>query len=115
MNPFKEDLRYLSEGGQETELMYGHGFDLPQFALFPMLDNPAATATLKEMYEDVLRVAEARGTGVLLGGLDYRASPFWAGLLDYNEQALSDYQQRAIEFLRSSVRGIKASSARVSV
>ena len=28
--PFLSSLRYLSEGGQETELMYGHGFDLPQ-------------------------------------------------------------------------------------
>lgn len=100
MGPFKNDLRYLTEGGQETELMYGHGFDLPHFALFPVLDDPAASAKLREMYDEVLRVAENRQFGVLLGGLDYRASPDWAGLLGYDDEALSQYQQRAIQFLR---------------
>jgi S-methylmethionine-dependent homocysteine/selenocysteine methylase len=100
MNPFKEGLRYLSEGGQETELMYGHGFDLPQFALFPLLDDPAAVATLKGMYEQLLGVAARRGMAVLLGGLDYRASPDWADLLGYDKPSLREHQERAIDFLR---------------
>ena len=35
-------LRYLTEGGQETEIMYKFGFELPEFALFPLLDDPRA-------------------------------------------------------------------------
>jgi len=92
-------LRYLAEGGQETELMYGHGFDLPHFALFPLLDNPAAIARLTSMYRAVLDVAVKHQMGVLLGGLDYRASPDWAGLLDLDAASLADYQQRCITFL----------------
>jgi S-methylmethionine-dependent homocysteine/selenocysteine methylase len=80
--------------------MYGHGFDLPQFALFPLLDDPAAVARLRSMYEAVLDVAERHGMGVLLGGLDYRASPDWAGLLGYDRTALVEYQHRSIDFLR---------------
>ena len=26
---------YLTEGGQETEIMYKFGHDLPEFAMFP--------------------------------------------------------------------------------
>jgi homocysteine S-methyltransferase len=98
--PFKPGLRYLAEGGQETELMYGYGFNLPEFALFPLLDNSAAVERLTAMYEAVLEVAVRHKLGVLLGGLDYRASPDWAELLGYEAATLNEYQQRAIKFLR---------------
>ena len=32
-------VNYLTEGGQETELMYGHGFELPEFAMF-LVETP---------------------------------------------------------------------------
>ena len=32
---------YLAEGGQETEIMYKFGHDLPEFAMFPLLERPA--------------------------------------------------------------------------
>ena len=28
-------LNYLTEGGQETEILYKYGFELPHFAMFP--------------------------------------------------------------------------------
>ena len=48
---------YLTEGGQETEVMYRHGFDLPEFAMFPLLDNPAALDVMRGMYRSYLDVA----------------------------------------------------------
>ncbi|MEO7634289.1 MAG: homocysteine S-methyltransferase family protein [Sphingomicrobium sp.] len=98
--PFRPDIRYLAEGGQETELMYGHGFDLPQFALFPLLDNSAAVERLTSMYRAVLDVAVAHDMGAMLGGLDYRASPDWAGLLGIDAAGLDQFQKRSIEFLQ---------------
>ena len=98
--PFLPRLHYLTEGGQETELMYGYGFDLPEFALFPLLDNPDALARLTAMYQAVLDVAVRHDMGALLGGLDYRASPDWAGKLGIDAAALTDYQCRSIAFLR---------------
>ena len=97
---FRPGLRYLTEGGQETELMYGYGFDLPQFALFPLLDDPAAVTRLTSMYQAVLEVAVRHEMGVVLGGLDYRASPDWAGLLGLDAAALAKYQRRSVDFLR---------------
>ncbi|HEY8592653.1 MAG TPA: homocysteine S-methyltransferase family protein [Sphingomicrobium sp.] len=99
-SPFLSGLRYLAEGGQETELMYGHGFELPKFALFPLLDDAAAVVQLKAMYEAVLQVAVRHRMSVMLGGLDYRASPDWAGLLGIDAVRLADYQHRSVAFLR---------------
>src|ERR1700716_1790729 len=68
-------LNYLTEGGQETEIMYKYGFDLPHFAMFPLLDNPRAVAELRGMYGRYLDTAARHAFGVVIGGLDYPASP----------------------------------------
>jgi S-methylmethionine-dependent homocysteine/selenocysteine methylase len=93
-------VNYLAEGGQETEIMYKYGFELPEFAMFPLLDQPRAVAELRGMYERYLDTAARHGFSVLMGGLDYRASPDWAGKLGYSKDSLAEMQIRAIEFLR---------------
>jgi homocysteine S-methyltransferase len=93
-------LNYLTEGGQETEIMYKYGFDLPHFAMLPLLDNPQAMAELRGMYGRYLDTAARHGFGAIVGGLDYRASPDWASLLGYSPECLAEMQLRAIDFLR---------------
>src|SRR6476469_3133157 len=93
-------VNYLTEGGQETEILYKYGFDLPHFAMFPLLDNPRAAAELRGMYGRYLDTAARHGFGVVVGGLDYRASPDWGSLLGYSRESLAEMQLRAIDFLR---------------
>src|SRR5215207_5210671 len=97
-------VNYLTEGGQETEIMYKYGFDLPHFAMFPLLDDRRAVAELRGMYGRYLDTAARHGFGVVIGGLDYRASPDWASLLGYSSEALAEMQMRAIDFLRELAR-----------
>ncbi len=47
---------YIAEGGTETEVMYKYGFELPEFAMFPLLDDAKAVSTLRGMYRDYLDV-----------------------------------------------------------
>jgi S-methylmethionine-dependent homocysteine/selenocysteine methylase len=93
-------VNYLTEGGQETELMYKHEFELPEFAMFPLLDDAAAVAVLRRMYGAYLETAVRYGFGALVGGFDYRASPGWAARLGYSLDALAAMQLRSIDFLR---------------
>ncbi len=97
-------LNYLTEGGQETEIMYKYGFDLPQFAMFPLLDDPRAVTELRGMYGRYLDTAARHGFGVVMGGFDYRASPDWGSLLGYSREALAEMQSRSIDFLRDVAR-----------
>lgn len=93
-------LTFLTEGGPETEIHYRHGFDLPEFAMFPLLDDPDAVAVLRDMYGRYLDTAARHGFGVLLAGVDYRASPDWAARLGWSSEALARAQIRGIDFLR---------------
>jgi S-methylmethionine-dependent homocysteine/selenocysteine methylase len=95
---------YLTEGGQETELMYKHGHELPEFAMYPLLDDRRAMADLTEMYTRYLEVAATHQLVALMGGLDYRASPDWASKLGISADGLAELQLRSIEFLREVAR-----------
>ena len=90
---------YLTEGGTETEILYKWGFELPEFAMFPLLDNPEADAVIRNIYRRYFDVAEARDTGLLILGHDYRASPDWGEKLGYSPDALANMQRRTIRFL----------------
>ena len=96
----KEGRFYLSEGGVETEVLYKYGFELPQFAMFPLLDNPEAVSTIQGMYRSYLDVVAKYEMCALIGGLDYRASPDWGDLLGYSPEGLSEANHKSINFLR---------------
>ena len=98
--PQQEGRFYLSEGGTETELMYKYGFELPQFAMFPLLDNPDAASKMRGMFRRYLDVVAANGMSALMGGLDYRASPDWGELLGYSPEGLAEANLQSIAFLR---------------
>jgi homocysteine S-methyltransferase len=98
--PQKEGQFYLSEGGTETELMYKYGFELPHFAMFPLLNNPNAVLQMKEMFRSYLEVAAKHKICALMGGLDYRASPDWGKLLGYSPEGLAEANLQSIDFLR---------------
>lgn len=98
------DTIYLTEGGSETEIMYKYGFDLPEFAMFPLLDNSDAVDALKGMYRRYLDTVAETGCAALMGGLDYRASPDWGQLLGYSAEGLEEMQFRSIDFLREAAK-----------
>ena len=81
---------YLTEGGQETEMMYKFGHDLPDFAMFTLLEKPQAVADLRGMYSRYLETAAGHGFVALMGGLDYRASPDWGAKLGYSREGLAE-------------------------
>jgi S-methylmethionine-dependent homocysteine/selenocysteine methylase len=98
---------FLTEGGSETEIMYRHGFELPEFAMFPLLENPKAVSALRGIFAEQLDVAAEFGLSFMLSGLDYRASPDWGNKLGYSPRALADANIAAIDFLRNIASGYK--------
>lgn len=98
--PHENDRLYLCEGGVETEFMYKDGFELPEFAMFPLLDDPTAVEAMKGIWRRYLSVAADIGYCAIMNGLDYRASPDWGELLGYSPEGLATMQHRCIDFLR---------------
>ena len=102
--PRSDEILYLAEGGVETEVMYRHGHQLREFAMFELMDNPAAVSDMKGMYRRYLDVAARHDFAALLAGFDYRASPDWGEKLGYSSEGLREMQHKCIDFLRDVAR-----------
>lgn len=98
--PRKRGLQYLTEGGTETEIMFRHGHELREFAMFELVDRPAAVKDLRGMYRKLLDTIARHGFGAMLAGFDYRASPDWGEKLGYSREGLAEMQHACIDFLR---------------
>ncbi|WP_337660069.1 homocysteine S-methyltransferase family protein [Anderseniella sp. Alg231-50] len=105
ISPMGSGEIFLTEGGSETEIMYRHGFELPEFAMFPLLEDARAVSAMRGIFSQQLDVAAEYGLSFLLTGLDYRASPDWGKKLGYSASALAEANLASIEFLRDIAKG----------
>lgn len=90
---------FLTDGGMETWLVHSAGFDLPQFAAFPLLDDPRGVEALRAYFMPYIELARDNGVGLVLDTPTWRASSHWGGLLGYGATELADVNRRAVAFL----------------
>jgi homocysteine S-methyltransferase len=106
--PHSDGGLFITDGGMETTLIFRGGLELPEFASFVLLDDPAGTETLLRYYEPYLEIARRRGVAILLDAPTWRASRDWGERLGYSPEALGDVNRRAVallEGLRRSTGG----------
>lgn len=111
--PQQPGVRYLTEGGTETEIMYRYGYDFPEFAVFMLLDNPSAKQQLLRMFQDYLKVAEQHDFIPMMAGLDYRASSDWLRKLGFDDAQFSEVQRRCIDFLHEVAKPFEGSFSQI--
>jgi S-methylmethionine-dependent homocysteine/selenocysteine methylase len=112
---------FLTDGGVETDLIFNHGIDLPDFASFVMHDDDAERI-VREYFRGCLRVGEAYDRGLVLETLTWRANSDWGDRLGYDARRLRDLNRRAVDFLLglrereagSSIRGVRVNASRKS-
>lgn len=90
---------FLTDGGLETTLLFHEGRDLPCFAAFPLLDEPAGVETLKRYYRRHATIALKLRTGFVLESATWRASQDWGQRLGYSAQRLAEVNRKSIDLL----------------
>jgi S-methylmethionine-dependent homocysteine/selenocysteine methylase len=91
---------FLTDGGIETDLIFNHGVELPEFASFVLHDEPATEGVVREYFRDYLRIGATQGYGLVLETLTWRASRDWGQQLGYNDARLRAVNERAVEFMQ---------------
>ncbi|MGC4110014.1 MAG: homocysteine S-methyltransferase family protein [Nocardioides sp.] len=92
--------RWVTDGGLETDLLFHHGADLPEFAAYPLLRSDEGRALLRSYYEGYADVAAGARAGLRLEAPTWRANPDWGARLGDGPEALADVNRRAVELLR---------------
>ena len=91
--------RMVTDGGLETDLIFNHGLDLPEFAAFPLLDSESGRAVLRDYYASYADIAAHAEAPLLLETPTWRANPDHASLVGYDAQALDRVNQDSVDFL----------------
>ncbi len=97
--PHTEGPLTITDGGLETELIFEHGYELPQFASFPLLEDPRARAEIRRYFDRYATIARERGAGLVLESPTWRANRDWARLLGYDEERLDGVNRDAIALM----------------
>ncbi|WP_395659835.1 homocysteine S-methyltransferase family protein [Nocardioides sp.] len=92
---------YVSDGGLETDLVFHHGMELPEFASFPLLEHEHGRALLRGYYDGYAEVARRAGAALTLESPTWRANPDWGARLGYDAAGLDRANTAAIGFLRA--------------
>lgn len=97
--PQLEGGHYLTDGGLETDLIFHHGLDLPEFAAFDLLKDEEGTRALRSYFEPYLALAREHDLGFVLESPTWRANPDWARRIGYSSEQLADMNRRAIALM----------------
>ncbi len=91
----------LTDGGLETDLVFNHDVDLPNFASFDLLSTDWGREKLQTYYRSYLALARAHGCGFVLETPTWRASRDWGGKMGYDEQALAAVNVDAVTMMQA--------------
>ncbi|MEE8600856.1 homocysteine S-methyltransferase family protein [Euzebya tangerina] len=97
--PTSASRPFLTEGGLETDLIFNHGVDLPEFAAFPLVTTMAGRASLTAYFADYVAIARAQGTGAVFETPTWRASSDWGTRLGYDADQLDQINRSAVQLL----------------
>jgi S-methylmethionine-dependent homocysteine/selenocysteine methylase len=107
--PQLSDRVFLTDSGIETDLIFNGGWELPEFAAFVLLDDPAGYVALREYFLRHVAVADSFGCGLILEAPTWRASRDWGARLGRSAAQLRSVNERAISLL-AEIRRTHASS-----
>ena len=102
------DRLFLTDAGLETDLIFNRGVDLPCFASIVLLQTDSGRALLRDYFRAHLEIAARHGTGFVLEGASWRASPDWARPLGLTGDALDRLNLAAVELLHELRREFAA-------
>jgi homocysteine S-methyltransferase len=90
---------FVTDGGMETDLIFHHGADLPDFAAFPLLDSAGGRGLLTRYYDGYAAIAQRADAGLILESPTWRANPDWGTRLGYSAADLTRVNTAAITLL----------------
>jgi homocysteine S-methyltransferase len=91
--------RYVTDGGLETDLIFHHGVDLPEFAAYPLVRTEEGRALLRSYYDDYAQIAARAGRGLRLETPTWRANTDWGQRIGDDRGDLAGANQAAVELV----------------
>jgi homocysteine S-methyltransferase len=89
---------FLNDAGLETDLIFNHGIDIPEFAAHTLFDGGQGQAALRRYMEGFLSLAADIGAGFVLDTQTWRAQSHFSEELGQGAAALREANLLAVAF-----------------
>ncbi len=89
---------FLTDAGLETDLIFNHSIDIPEFAAHTLFDGGPGQAALRRYMEGFLVLARDTGAGFVLDTQTWRAQRHFSEALGQDAVALRAANHLAVEF-----------------
>ena len=97
--PQLSDDWFLGGAGLETDLMFNHGIEIPQFASHTLLSDPVGREAMAAYHRGFLALARDMDAGFILGSPTWKAHMHWADDLGASEHDLAQANRDAVAFV----------------
>jgi S-methylmethionine-dependent homocysteine/selenocysteine methylase len=105
----------MTDGGLETDLIFNHGINLPEFAAFDLLKNEEGKEVLRKYFMDYLDISKKRCSGFVLEAPTYRANPDWALKIGYSLESLNDMTRIAVQELEKIRENYESEGFKIAI
>jgi S-methylmethionine-dependent homocysteine/selenocysteine methylase len=95
----RESWRWVTDGGLETDLIFHHDVDLPEFAAYPLVRTDDGRDLLRSYYEGYAAIAATAGAGLRLESPTWRANTDCGERLGHDRRTLADVNREAVTLL----------------
>lgn len=99
-NPFRPGVRYLTDSGLETTLVFRDGRALPAFAAYVLLEDVEGRERLRSYYREHALLAAEHKLGFVYETPTWRANPDWGAVAGHDCWALDRLNRAAVELMR---------------
>lgn len=106
--PQLADEVFFCDTGLETDLIFHHGIDLPEFAAFPLLDDPRGRETLERYYRAHAALAVDKRVGFIFETPTWRANRDWGARVGYRPDDLVAANRDAVAMLSGLAETVTA-------
>lgn len=106
---------FMTDGGLETDLIFNHGIDLPEFAAFDLLKNEGGKEVLSKYYMDYLEISKQKCSGFILEAPTYRANPDWALKIGYSLDSIKAANRTAVQELEKIRSNYESENFKIAI
>jgi S-methylmethionine-dependent homocysteine/selenocysteine methylase len=106
---------FLTDGGLETTLIFHDGFELPDFAAFPLLKDTEGQSALRKYFHSYADIAKRFNAGLVLESATWRASADWGDRLGYSRETLDEANRQAVHLLEGIRAEVESDQTKVVI
>lgn len=90
---------FITDGGLETDLLFNHGIDLPEFASYDLLRSAKGKQTLNDYYSTYIDIARRHKLGLVLETPTWRANSDWGKRIGDSPESLAEFNKAAVALI----------------